>query len=362
MKKGKFNIVIGAQAGSESKGKLSGWLCDKETPDALVMAASPNAGHTVITPEGEKKVSYHLPIGSVMCNAPIYLGPTSVINLDNLAVEISTLGIDPARITIDPRAAIIHKHHIYLEHNNKLSDMGSTLQGIGECRIHKLRRNDKSLAVYHDKRVIETKLGVRIASTSPIINNMMREGGTVLCESTQGFDLDLEHGIDPIYCTTKMINPAMCMAEAGVSPAFIGDVYGVLRPYPIRVNNRTGTSGPYTGSTEITWPIVADRCGHPNPEELQEITTTTKLPRRVFEFSDVRFEHFMSICQPTSLCVQFANYIDWTAYGVRTFADLPSPVVDWVKDLQRRYGVPVDFIGTGPQHMDMVVVPGEEAQ
>ena len=361
MKQGKFNIVIGAQAGSESKGKLSGWLCDTERPDALVMASSPNAGHTVITPTGEKKVSYHLPIGSVMCDSPIYLGPSSVINLFNLAAEIESLGIAPDRITIDPRAATIHEHHIYLERNNKLSDIGSTLQGIGECRIHKLRRNDKSLAIYHDKKVIETRLGVHIAPTSPTINNIMSQGGTVLCESTQGFDLDLEHGIDPIYCTSKMVNPAMCMAEAGVSPALVGDVYGVLRPYPIRVNNRTGTSGPYTGSPEITWEIVASRCGHPHSGTLKEITTTTKLPRRVFEFSDARFEKFVQICRPTSLCLQFANYIDWSAYGVRTFTDLPSPVVEWIKDLQRRYMVPVDFIGTGPQHNDMVIVPKEEA-
>ena len=66
MKRGKFNIIIGGQAGSESKGRLSGWLCDNYKPDLLVMTSSPNAGHTIVTAGGEKKVSYHLPVGAVM--------------------------------------------------------------------------------------------------------------------------------------------------------------------------------------------------------------------------------------------------------------------------------------------------------
>lgn len=354
MKRGRFNIIIGGQAGSEAKGKLSGWLCDKYKPDLLVMNASPNAGHTVVTKDGVKKVSYHLPIGSVMCDCPIALGPASLINLDILRKEIADLDIDPRRIWIDPRASVITRTHINEEVQGGLSDIGSTLQGIGECRVNKMKRRDHlfiqdiNVSGYDD-------IGFVTGDITRLIHTVLSRHDLVLCESTQGFDLDLEHGIDPMHCTSKMINPAMIMAEAGVPPSLVGDVYGVIRPYPIRVNNRTGTSGPYAEAKEIGWDDVAQRCGYPNdPAGLGEITTTTKLPRRVFEFCWSRFRRFVKVCAPTSICLQFANYIDWNVYEATNVEVIPKPVWDFVKELDNNSGVMVEFIGTGPGHEHMI--------
>jgi len=359
MQRGKFNIIIGAQAGSEAKGKFSAFLCSQSPPDALVMASSPNAGHTAYLPNGEKRVSYHLPIGAVACNAPIYLGPASLINPKTFAQEIVDLGIDPRRIHIDPRASIITEGYIWCEASGGLSDIGSTLQGVGETRCRKMRREVGHPLVIDCIEPFLADVGnVTVQPTSFEINSLMDEGATVLCEMTQGFDLDLEHGIDPRYCTSKMINPAMAMAEAGVSPKRVGTVYGVLRPYPIRVNNRTGTSGPYGHSAELRWREVAERCGHPNPDELMEITTTTKLPRRVFEFCHHRLSHFIQVCQPDVLCLQFANYIDWDVYGVESMSGLTPRVVDWIHRLVHRYNVPVKYVGTGPEYDAMVMHPG----
>jgi len=352
MERGKFNIIIGGQAGSESKGKLSGWLCSRYKPDLLVMTSSPNAGHTVITPEGEKKVSYHLPIGAVMCDCPIVLGPASLINPEIFEKEIKDLGIDPKRITLDPRASVITRYHIGAEINGHLSDIGSTLQGIGECRMEKMKRRGDHYLV---ENVVDEfrKIGIDTAPTSPIINEALDKGQIVFCEATQGFDLCLEHGIDPVHCTSKMINPAMVMAEAGVSPSLVGKIYGVIRSFPIRVNNRTGNSGGYQESRELSWQDVARRCKYPGDyKSLEEITTTTKLLRRVFNFSWVRFDRFIQVCRPTSLCLQFTNYIDWDAYKVTKWGNLPNSVINFIMLLSEQ--VPVNFVGTGPGHNDMV--------
>lgn len=357
MKRGKLNIVFGGQAGSESKGKLSGFLVDKYPVDLLVMSSSPNAGHTIILPTGEKKVSYHLPIAAVMCNCPIVLTAASLINYETLKQEIVSLGIDPKRILIDPRASIIHSHHIENEEKGKKSDIGSTLQGIGECRVSKmmrLGRGNHTLASHI--RDMFGEIGVRVLEfpSAVWVNEALDFGEVVLCESTQGFDLDLEHGIDPVYCTSKMINPSMIAAEAGVAPSMVGDVYAVIRPYPIRVSNRTGTSGPYADAREIDWETVRFRCGCPTP--LQEITTTTKLPRRVFEFSWERFDHMIRVCRPTSICLQFGNYLDWSVWGKTTLEDrsegdiLPA----FISRLEAQGNVPVEFIGTGPGHHQMI--------
>lgn len=355
MQRGKFNIIIGGQAGSESKGKLSGWLCDKYKPGLIVMTSSPNAGHTVVMPNGEKRVSYHLPIGAVMCDCPIVLGPASLINFPILWKEIKDLGIDPNRITLDPRASVITPSHVRTETEGHLSDIGSTLQGIGECRTEKMKRDGDTTFALNYREEFKGIIKLNIASTSPIINQALDKNQVVLCETTQGFDLDLEHGIDPIHCTSKMINPAMVMAEAGVAPSRVGNVYGVIRPFPIRVNNRTGHSGDYQEAREISWQDVARRCGYPSRhEDFGEITTTTKLPRRVFNFSWVRFNQFVQVCRPTSLCLQFANYIDWDAHKARRWDELPPSVTDFVMLLSKQ--VPVNFIGTGPGHEDMIEV------
>ena len=81
MQKGRMNIVIGCQAGSEAKGKLSAFLADHTTVplDFLYMTASPNAGHTVVI-DGCKFVTYHLPVASVVTTCPIVLGPASPKN------------------------------------------------------------------------------------------------------------------------------------------------------------------------------------------------------------------------------------------------------------------------------------------
>jgi len=355
---GKMSIVVGGQAGSEAKGKFSGWLCAKEKPDLLVMSASPNAGHTVVLPDGTKKVSYHLPIGMVTCDCPVVLTATSLINPLILAKEIKDLEIDPTRIHIDPRASVITPDHIEAEARGKMSDIGSTLQGIGECRIGKIRRIGGHLlvgTVDHEFR----ELGVNVLKepAAVLINNRLDNRERVLCESTQGFDLDLEHGIDPKYSTSKMINPSMAAAEAGVAPSRVGRVFGVIRPYPIRVNNRTGTSGPYAEAAEITWDEVARRSGYPgSPSSFGEITTTTKLPRRVFEFSWKRFRHFLTVCQPDELCLQFANYLDWSVYGEIGISD---KVRDFIVKMENFGGVPVRYVGTGPGHDDMVILEDE---
>ena len=355
LQKGKFNVIIGAQAGSESKGKLSAYLCDRDKPDLLVMTASPNAGHTCVTPDGKKMVSYHLPIGAVMCDCPIVLTPASLINPEVLEKEISSLGIDRRRVLIDPRASVITSYHLRKEKEGKLSDLGSTLQGVGSTRSSKMMRGEGHVFM----KSVTSHMGLSELDSTQVIHNLLIGGETVLCESTQGFDLDLEHGIDRHYCTSKMVNTSMIMAEAGVPPSLVGNVYGVLRPYPIRVNNRTGTSGPYTGAEEITWGQVARECNFPgDSSQFGEMTTTTGLLRRVFTFSQHRFQKFLEVCAPTHLCLQFANYIDWDLYRkvdpkvLRENEKLKS----FIDRIEEQSKAPVSFVGTGPGHDEMVEV------
>jgi len=344
MKKGKFNIVIGAQAGSEGKGKMAAYLARKYQPEVVCTTASPNCGHTAYI-NGEKKTSYHLPISALEAEESfILLGPASIINLELLLREIKELQIPKRRIYIHPRAVMVRPYYLSRERELGLLRIGSTNQGVGVARMFKILRGE-DITYAEDVEELQDRIG----DTTTFINEFLNTGRTVLCETTQGFDLCLEHGISPRYCTSKMINPAAAMAEMGVSPKFIGDVYGVYRFFPVRVHNREGFSGDYAEAKEITWEEVAERCGAPHP--LEEMTTATKLRRRVFEFSHSRFEKFITVCRPDYLCLQFANYITWKDYGVTKDSQLSLQTSWHINLIEGVYGVPVAYVGTSEEDM-----------
>lgn len=357
MKQGRYNLLMGGQAGSESKGKLSAWLVEKYNPKAITISASPNAGHSLVV--GDKKlVTYHLPVGMGMADPEVIviLGPASVINPSILVHEIQKAqnwGF-VGNIVIDHRATIITPAMIKGE--SDLTNIGSTTQGVGMARIARIKRVGTLRAsdIWGDLMVHSTKsIRLRIDDASDLVHSLLAGGHTILHESTQGFDLCLDHGLDPTYCTTRNITTAGALAEFGIPPRLLGDVYGVVRTFPIRVNNRTGSSGPYPGSVELTWDQIGRDCGA--PYDITEKTTTTKLTRRVFSFNWDRYDKFLRVCDPDHICLNFANYLDWGAYGVRKWIELPDRVKEFVWTL-RKQGVhtKISYIGTGPQHDDMI--------
>ncbi|MCK5604724.1 adenylosuccinate synthetase [Candidatus Pacearchaeota archaeon] len=358
MQKGKFNIIIGAQSGSESKGKLSAFLVEKFKVKHLVMAASPNASHTAYDWSGKKYVSHHIPIGAVFSqDCAIYFGPSSVIIPEMFLQELTDLEIDQARVSrvfIHPRATIVTHAHIMAE---IVAEMAIPNQGVDAARASKLMRRD---SVIFAESI--PSLQPMIDDTTWMINDLLQRGVTILCEMTQGFDLDLEHGIDPHFCTSKMINPAMAMAEAGVSPKWLGDVYGVLRPFPVR--NRDESTYLYAEAKPLTWDLVALQCHAParyKPgtvlrDDWAEKADTTQ---RVFEFSWQRFEQFCQICQPNFLCLQFANHLHWEDYGRSgNYMGLSNITRSFIGELEDKSKAKVAYVGTGPEHGQMIDIVG----
>jgi adenylosuccinate synthase len=358
MKEGRYNLLMGGQAGSEAKGKLSAWLVDKYQPNFILMTASPNAGHSLVI-GNRKLVTYHLPVGMGMSKAgtTIVLGPASVINPNILSKEIKTLGEwgFSGKVVIDPRATIITPAMVKGEMDT-LTKIGSTAQGVGKARIARINRVGVTRVkdIWEDLVSYSTS-GVRIYqdNTVDLVHCALDGSNLVYQESTQGFDLCLDHGLDPVYCTTRNITTAGAMAEFGIPPKKVGTVYGVIRTFPIRVNNRDGSSGPYPGSEELTWDKIGEGCGAPH--DITEKTTTTKLVRRVFSFNWNRYNKFLQTCRPDHICLNFANYIDWSCYGADNWDGLPTRVMEFVSELQRKSGkTKISFIGTGPDHGHMI--------
>ncbi|WP_241006563.1 adenylosuccinate synthetase, partial [Pseudomonas viridiflava] len=83
----------------------------------------------------------------------------------------------------------------------------------------------------------------------------------MLVEGTQGSALSIYHGNYP-YVTSRDINIAGCLAEAGISPSRVRRIIMVIRPTPIRVgipDDSSNTSGPIKHETDFK--TVAEAAG-----------------------------------------------------------------------------------------------------
>ena len=120
-----------------------------------------------------------------------------------------------------------------------------------------------------------------------------------------------------------------------------------IRTYPIRV---AGNSGPLPN--EITWEEVQEASGYPCP--IAEFTTTTNRLRRVAKFDWSVVDQAVAANSPTRIAQHGGDYIDFANYSVTDWNRLTRRLQKFVRRIERRYRVPVSFIGTGTANEHIV--------
>ena len=109
VKPGKINMIIDGQFGSTGKGAIAAKIAIDNDIQVACASLSPNAGHTFYE-NGIKKVTKLLPVCGIVGNnkrQQIYLSANSVIDTKILFEEIEKFNIDPNRVLIHPRAAVV---------------------------------------------------------------------------------------------------------------------------------------------------------------------------------------------------------------------------------------------------------------
>lgn len=252
---GLIQIIQGAQYGSEAKGAIAAYLCQKEEVDIAVRTGATNAGHTVIY-RGNPVKMQQLPVGFVNPNTQLIIGAGAMVDIDILRSEVeqiqSLTGVNPKnRLIIDYRAGIHYPLHAdRSKAAGRHYAIGATGKGCSEAIIDKIRRRSE---IYGSQRprIIEEETDLQgefdIGDTEFILNSAYDKGRKIQLEGTQGTLLDLHLGPYP-YTTHKQTGPAQWMMEAGLSPALRTDIVMVARTYPIRV---AGNSGPLP--FEMSW-------------------------------------------------------------------------------------------------------------
>lgn len=372
MKHGKFNMLMDAYWGSSGKGKMTTYLAKKHHIRGLCSTNMPNAGHTTVI-EGHKFVAKILPTAAFLNKVHkellpfVFIGPTAAFTIEQLMKEIKECELTPGQVYIHPRAGVVTAEHKNIEVTdmNGPKTIASTCQGSGAFLSDKIMRRP-GIKLARDYPELSDYVIPEGRSMPMIINGMMdRIGITMLHEVSQGFALDINHGSDYPNCTSRSTNSLQAIADMGVHLSRVGDIYLNVHTTPIRVGNlmengsQVGYSGDvYADSKETTWEEVGRKAGMPE-EEIQklfkdQLTTVTKRLRRVFSFSWIGLERAIKASSTTKICLNFAQFIDWKAYKVRKWEDLPQKVKDFVNEIEIRTNLPVVLIGTGPDNEDIV--------
>ena len=339
----KIRIVIDGQFGSTGKGLLAGYLAKQHPIDTIVTAWAANAGHTFIDDNGRKYVHTMLANGIVGPKVKqVLLGAGSIIDPENLQNEYLEAydKMEHIILAIHPNAAIISQDHRDAE-SVSMTAIGSTKKGVGEAAIQRIKRDPKNL-------------NTAFASEHPFIkkhvvgideyNQLLDSAKEILVEGAQGYSLSMYHGMYP-YTTSRDVSTYQVLADCCIPSGFgYVEVYGCFRTFPIRVANRydengnqVGWSGPtYPDSREMDWSELGLEA---------ELTTVTKLPRRIFTFSDMQFKMAIRQCGINRVFLNFVNYLP------------PEMQYEFIDHVNSLTAASVDYIGYGPTVSDVVAVP-----
>ncbi len=226
-----------------------------------------------------------------------------------------------------------------------------------------------------------------VCDTSVMLNNAIRAGKTVMFEGAQGTMLDIDHGTYP-FVTSSSASAGGACTGTGVAPTRISGVLGVSKAYITRVGG-----GPFP--TE-----AFDGAGDRIRERGKEFGAVTGRPRRCGWFDVPLLRYTANINGFDSLVITKLDVLDefdqipvcvgykiggrevvdmpptvaemekvepvyecvpgWSSstFGISNFDELPVKAKEYLAFLEKRTGVEVGCVSTGPERNQTIVRAG----
>jgi len=252
----------------------------------------------------------------------------------------------------------------------------------------------KSLNFDYDIAEVEKKWmeGIAYLRQFPIvdseheINNLLRQGKSVLCEGAQGTMLDVDFGSYPFVTSSNTICAGACTG-LGIGPNKIGEVYGIMKAYCTRVG-----AGPFpTELFDETGKRIRDlgheygavtgrerRCGWIDLVALRYSIMVNGVTKLIMMKSDV-LDGFDTI----KACVAYKQHgepIDYFPYNIEdgiepVYKELPGwktdmtkftseeqfpkEFSDYISFLEEQLETPIYIISIGPDREQTIVRNGK---
>ena len=240
--------------------------------------------------------------------------------------------------------------------------------------------------VYKDAMEVAKILKPMIVDVTDLLDQARIAGKEIMFEGAQGTLLDIDHGTYP-YVTSSNTTVGGVATGAGFGPLHLDYVLGIVKAYTTRVG-----SGPFPTELDCEVGQHLGVKGH-------EFGATTGRKRRTGWFDAVVMKRAVQINSITGLCLTKLDVLDgletlsictgykdaagnissvppmaadgyelitpvyeempgWTetTYGVQSYDALPQAAKNYISRIQELTGVPIDFISTGPDRNETIVL------
>jgi adenylosuccinate synthase len=327
------SVIVGAFWGDEGKGKIISYLALKDNLDFCVRTGSVNAAHTIWY-EGKKYALHMVPAAFINPHTRLLVAAGANVHIGQFFKEMELTQVDPKRVGIDQNASIIEQKHSEQDKASAVNKgIGTTGWGVGPAIEERVRRTAK---LAKDMPELKSFICDQIAE----VNDGLDAGKSVLLEGTQGFMLSLFLGGGYPYVTGRDTGASAIASEAGVGPTRVDDVIIVYKSFITRVG-----AGPLPG--EITKEEALKRGWF-------EVAAGTGRDRRSAPFDFDLAKKNAKINGATMAAMTKLDVIFPACQGKRKYEDLPKEAKDFIVEVERRTGIPVKFIGTGPEALDLI--------
>ena len=408
-----IDVLLGLQWGDEGKGKI----VDVLTPQYDVVArfqGGPNAGHTLEF-GGKKFVLRSIPSGIFQGGQLNIIGNGVV--LDPSLFKAEAVDLEKAGYDLKKNLFISKKAHLILPTCRVLdaayeaakgdAKVGTTGKGIGPTYTDKVSRNglrvgdilenfDEKYAkakARHEQilasmnytydiakmekewlSAIEYLKEFRLIDSEQMINDLIAEGKSILCEGAQGSMLDIDFGSYPFVTSSNTVCAGACTG-LGVAPNKIGNVYGITKayctrvgagPFPTELFDETGSEMRDRGHEYGAVTGRERRCGWIDLVALKYTIMINGVTHLILMKSDV-LDEFPTIkaCiaykKNGETITHFPYEIDdvepvytelpgWQCDMTKLTKEeeLPEAFMNYIKFLEKELGVPVKYVSIGP--------------
>ncbi|OGL31061.1 hypothetical protein A3F37_04285 [Candidatus Saccharibacteria bacterium RIFCSPHIGHO2_12_FULL_41_12] len=406
MNKGSVTVVLGLQRGDEGKGRFVDEIASSHDIVAR-FNGGPNAGHTVVLPDGTELDLHTVPSGISHSGVVNVIGNGCLIDPVKLVQEFNDLKskgvkVTPENLKISTSAHLILPSHIVSDkaRENSTSAQGSTSSGIAQVSADKYLRAGLTLGqaianpellrekTNSNQEYINAIKQLADFSTDTVIyvNQQLSSGKKVLAEGAQAFLLDIDHGMYPFTTSSTTTVGGVCTG-LGIPAKYINKVIGVVKatqshvgggPFVTEITDETQLNNLRGKQTEVdgefgTTTGRARRMGHLDLPQIKRAIMVNGITHIAITKLDCvpRFGNKIQVCTsykgvgdiaPVSADAlahsspEYENSPSWAEdiSLITEFSKLPENAQNYVKFIEQKLATPIFRIGVGPNRTQVI--------